>query len=189
MAALLAFIAPPLAFLYIQRPVGFALTVVVSAVMAALSLHTPWIWRAFALLMAACVGATAARLTRTSSPAWYASTIGMLTCVLIVTSTAAITLMHVVDVHRITSASMAPGLRVNDLVIVPKWRDPEVRRGRRYTFRFDGDEAIYIKPLVGLPGDTVTMAGNLFQVNGQRTISPAKAGKVDEMSDSLDGTA
>ena len=83
---------------------------------------------------------------------------------------------------KIPSGSMIPTLLVGDLILVNKFtygvRLPivhtkvinvgEPKRGDVMVFRYPLDPSVdYIKRVVGLPGDTLTIQGNRITINGQ----------------------
>jgi len=82
----------------------------------------------------------------------------------------------VLGAYRVSSESMLPNLEVNDLLLLKRWEELEVGRGRIYLLRFPGDETVYVKRLVGLPGDVVEMRGNRLTVNGAPVTLPGRAG-------------
>lgn len=101
----------------------------------------------------------------------------------------------VVEPFVIPSGSMIPSLLIHDHILVKKfefglkwpftkrwiwmWQRPE--RGQIVVFRFpENEQVFYVKRLVGLPGDEVTVSGRSLWVNGQLVakqpeINPEKA--------------
>ena len=100
----------------------------------------------------------------------------------------------------IVSSSMEPGLVTGDYVVVSKWRygwsrasfpfDPPLFRGRIWgrapargdvvLFRLPRDPGqVYIKRLIGLPGDRVQVVSGEVRVNGKAILSQA-AGLVED---------
>lgn len=78
--------------------------------------------------------------------------------------------LFVEEPFHIPSRSMQPSLLPGDFVWVDK-RFPvqDLQRGDIVIFRHedDDDENIYIKRVIGLPGDTFKIEGNLFVLNGK----------------------
>jgi len=75
------------------------------------------------------------------------------------------------DVHRVPTPSMAPTILIYDRVItdrlVCRLRDPE--RGEIVVFRYPRDEEVlYIKRVIGLPGEAIKISGREVSVNGRR---------------------
>jgi signal peptidase I len=71
----------------------------------------------------------------------------------------------------IPSAAMAPTLQVGDSVLVDKgaYRARDPLRGEIAVFRFpDNPRLIFIKRLIGLPGDEIEISGSDVTVNGHR---------------------
>lgn len=101
------------------------------------------------------------------------------------------------EMFWIPSASMQPSLREGEFVIVDKseygirvpllgmrvggGEDP--RRGEIVVFRYPGQEEVfYIKRIVGLPGDTLSIDGNLLVLDGDTAeyLGPAPEAYVYE---------
>jgi len=83
------------------------------------------------------------------------------------------------QVFYIPSGSMEPTLQVGDRVVVNQWsyRLHDVNRGDIVVFsRPEGESAVGVKDLikrvVGLPGETVTIAGNQVKINGEGLDEP-----------------
>ncbi len=93
----------------------------------------------------------------------------------------------VADWNQVPTGSMQPTISVGDQIVVDKraydlripfthlsvarWADPQ--RGEIVTFPSPLDGRLYVKRVIGLPGDTVTMRNNVLEVNGitaQRTL-------------------
>lgn len=86
----------------------------------------------------------------------------------------------VADWNQVPSGSMLPSILVGDRILVDKlaydlrlpftlfriarWADPA--RGDVVTFRSPEDERLLVKRVVGVPGDTVSLAANRLTVNG-----------------------
>ena len=77
--------------------------------------------------------------------------------------------------YRIPSESMVPTLRPGDRVLVNRvtfrLRDPE--RGDVIVFRYPEDPAVvFIKRVVGVPGDVLEVRNGRLYVNGKKTAEP-----------------
>jgi signal peptidase I len=75
---------------------------------------------------------------------------------------------------RITGPSMSPTYRENSIHFVNRlaysWREP--RRGDVVSIRLAGKSIMYMKRIVGLPGETVEFRGGQLFVNGQPLDEP-----------------
>lgn len=75
---------------------------------------------------------------------------------------------------RITGPSMSPTYRENSIHLVNRlaysWREP--RRGDVVSIRLAGHSVMYMKRIVGLPGETVEFRGGRLWVNGQPLEEP-----------------
>ncbi|MEM7194813.1 MAG: signal peptidase I [Pseudomonadota bacterium] len=90
---------------------------------------------------------------------------GALMGILLLLVSVVLTRGFLIDVSRVTSDSMLPVLRTNDLLLVKKWPPRNMRHGALYLINFKDKEGSYVKRLIGLPGDTVTMRGNHVSLN------------------------
>jgi signal peptidase I len=82
---------------------------------------------------------------------------------------------YAVKPYRIPSASMASTLRPGDRVLVNRvvyhLRDP--RRGDVLVFQYPKDRAVvFIKRVVGVPGDVLLVKDGRLYVNGKRSSEP-----------------
>ncbi|MCA0872722.1 signal peptidase I [Seohaeicola saemankumensis] len=76
------------------------------------------------------------------------------------------------DAHWIPSGSMKPTLLVGDYMVALRTRD--AARGDVVTFLSDLDGQLYVKRLIGLPGDRVRMQDGVLHINGAAvTLSDA----------------
>ncbi len=75
---------------------------------------------------------------------------------------------------RIEGASMEPNLHDNEYVLIDKisYRLHTPERGDVIVFERQGNERDYIKRIIGLPGDTVQVAGGQVLVNGVALDEP-----------------
>jgi signal peptidase I len=65
------------------------------------------------------------------------------------------------------STSMSPTLAENELLIVFKWY-PKPTRGDLVAFTLPRDPGtVYVKRLIGMPGDRIQMVGGHLHINGQ----------------------
>jgi signal peptidase I len=87
---------------------------------------------------------------------------------------------YVVEAYKIPSQSMVPTLKIGDRLFVNKfiYRFREPRIGDVIVFRvpdriYTKERPIYVKRIVGLPGDRVEIDEEGFlHVNGKRVVSP-----------------
>jgi signal peptidase I len=96
----------------------------------------------------------------------------------------------VADWNNVPSGSMMPAILVGDRILVDKlaydlrvpftlrrvarWRDPE--RGDIVTFRSPEDERLFVKRIIGMPGETVTLVRNQLLIDGE----PARYAELDD---------
>lgn len=93
----------------------------------------------------------------------------------------------IVQAFKIPSGSMLPTLKIGDHLLVSKftyglrvpfsgtlllpWKEPQ--RGDVIVFRFPKDRSVdYIKRVVGVPGDTVTIKDKRVHINGEMIADP-----------------
>lgn len=88
----------------------------------------------------------------------------------------------IADWNQVPSGSMKPSILVGDRIVVDKlaydlripftlrriarWAEP--RRGDVVTFHSPADERLFVKRIVGLPGDVVELRNNRLIINGER---------------------
>jgi signal peptidase I len=90
---------------------------------------------------------------------------------------------NLVELYHVPSTSMSPGLEKGDYFFVDKdVNSPgckrKIKRGDIATFVYPNDRTtIYVKRIIGLPGDKIEMSGNDVKVNGQSITegSPSSA--------------
>ena len=70
------------------------------------------------------------------------------------------------DVFYVPSASMEPTLLVNERFFAHAITTPRFRRGEVLVFQVGPADTVYVKRLVGLPGDTVQVRGGILHING-----------------------
>lgn len=115
------------------------------------------------------------------------------------------------DQYRVPSGSMLPSILLGDHLIVNKmafdlrfpltdWvllKRNEPLRGSIVVFKFPKDpDIIFVKRLIGLPGDQIKIENGFVEVNGQKTVqqdwrllSVLTDGKTIPMKEELDGRA
>lgn len=193
-AVLLAvLIAPTVAMLYLGRGGRAAayLVLVLAATFAALGGAIALAWPVEAAvgtvqLGAALVGGIDAyRIARTCRDhfqgPWYSRWWGTLAvCLAIVLAVLGVRAL-VVEPYRIPAGSMLPTLEIGDYIVVDKhryglrlpftgiriWPGEEPRRGDVVVFRYPVDPGlIYIKRLIGRPGDRVEYRDKRLAING-----------------------
>ena len=185
MAAALGLLAPPLGYLYLQRPILSALTLLLCLALLPTLLHAPWIWPLAAT--AASLHAAGAASAPTRGPRrFYSRPVGLMLCLWATVAGLGAARAQMLGAYRVASESMLPNLEVNDLLLVKRWQEVEIARGRIYLLRFPGDEAVYVKRLIGLPGDVVELRGNRLTVNGAPVTLPGRSAG-DVLHESLGG--
>ncbi len=86
-----------------------------------------------------------------------------------------IALRFTIQSYYVNGTAMQPGLKVNEFVLVNKvaYRIQAPQRGDIIVFHYPLDTAKdYIKRIIGLPGDTITMDSTHIQVNGLTLNEP-----------------
>ena len=103
----------------------------------------------------------------------------------------------IADWNQVPSPSMNPGILTGDRLVVDKiaydlrvpftliriasWSDPQ--RGDIVTFPNPKDEDLYVKRVVAVAGDTVTLRSNQLTINGvtarYQPLSPSEVAKLD----------
>ena len=111
--------------------------------------------------------------------AWKRSALEWLVVVVIAVAVALLISATSVQAFFIPSKSMESTLHVGDRVLVNKWsyRLHDVHRGDVVVFSRPKDEPAtnvndLIKRVIGLPGDTVTIANNHVYINGRQLNEP-----------------
>jgi len=88
---------------------------------------------------------------------------------------------YIIETYQIPSPSMRPILREHDRLFVNKfvYRFRLPKRGEVIVFNvprnipnYDPDKPVYIKRVVGLPGDTLEIRNRFLYVNGEKVINP-----------------
>jgi signal peptidase I len=79
----------------------------------------------------------------------------------------------VIETNKVPSGSMESTIHIGDRVISEKWIKPEhLKRGDIVTFHPPGVEELYIKRLIGLPGDVIEVKDHLLYINNKKTKEP-----------------
>jgi signal peptidase I len=82
---------------------------------------------------------------------------------------------NLLEAYYIPTESMSPYLHRGDRILVNKahWRAQQIQRHDVVVFRApDHPEHIYVKRLVGLPGEEVTIEGGSIKINGNPVAEP-----------------
>jgi len=92
---------------------------------------------------------------------------------------------HVIELYHVPSTSMSPGLEKGDYFFTDKdVNSPgckrKIKRGDIATFVYPNDRTtIYVKRIIGLPGDKIEMIGTDVKVNGQSLVQASPSTKAD----------
>ena len=92
---------------------------------------------------------------------------------------------HVVELYHVPSTSMSPGLEKGDYFFTDRdVNSPgckrKIKRGDIATFVYPNDRtSIYVKRIVGLPGDKIEMTGTDVKVNGQSIVQSSSTTRQD----------
>lgn len=71
------------------------------------------------------------------------------------------------NTYRIPSSNMLPTIRIGELVVADAREPADIRRGQIIVFDFPPDPSVtYIKRVIGLPGELVTVRGATVLING-----------------------
>lgn len=87
----------------------------------------------------------------------------------------------ILDWNQVPTGSMAPTIAVGDHIIVDKraydlrvpfthlslWRHASPERGDIVAFTSPADGTLYVKRVIGLPGDSVALRGDVLVINGK----------------------
>ncbi len=109
---------------------------------------------------------TRTRMRRSGKPlAWHST----LTAVAIVLTLTWFVSALVLDIRPVHGESMQPTLRQGQwvLIIKPLYAMRAPQRGELAVCRFPGQSALWIKRVVGVPGDVLTAEGGCVLLNGQ----------------------
>lgn len=198
-SAFLGLLGQPLAFLYLAKLklalVYFVLLFVVGVADFALIQKTGYSGLGIVLALFCAVHAfkTSKNVTFGSSSKWYCHWWGVTSIPLVFIVTVFSFRPFLYEPFQIPAGSMLPTLKVGDLVIVSKWGyglsgsygigfyrpDGELRkkliRGKIYVFYAPHDERLFIKRIIGLPGDTIMYSDKQLIINGNvvKTVGTA----------------
>ncbi len=81
---------------------------------------------------------------------------------------------------KVTGSSMAPTLKNGEIRFVNRlaYRREGPRRGDIVAVQFAGRQAVLLKRVVALPGETLQVMRGLVYINGERLEEPYAAGKI-----------
>jgi signal peptidase I len=85
---------------------------------------------------------------------------------------------NLLEAFYLPTNSMSPAFRSGDRILVNKahWRIEQVKRGDVVVFKApDHASHKYIKRIIGLPGETITIDGDDVKVNGYKVTIPGAA--------------
>ena len=201
-AGVLGFLAPPIAMLYVHRPV-WALAYLVATLGAAVlellrpDLHVASSVALLILQLVGCIHAIvlAARHTkdvpRPHYSRWYGlvgATVAFVFCVVLVRAFG-------YEPFRVRSASMEPTLHEGDILVVQKTgygnysayglrfarapRNAPILRGDLVGFEYPRNRSeIRVNRVIGLPGDTIEVRGRSLQLNGGKLPNPTDSNDI-----------
>lgn len=92
---------------------------------------------------------------------------------------------NLVQLYHVPSVSMSPSLEKGDFFFVDKdvnspGSKRKIKRGDIATFVYPNDRTtIYVKRIIGLPGDKIEMTGTDVKVNGQSLVQGSSINKAD----------
>ena len=95
---------------------------------------------------------------------------------------------NLVELYHVPSTSMSPGLEKGDFFFVDKdvnspGSKRKIKRGDIATFVYPNDRTtIYVKRIIGLPGDKIEMSGTDVKVNGQSIVQGDATNKAEHMT-------
>jgi signal peptidase I len=107
----------------------------------------------------------------------------LLTAVLVVL--VALALRSVTQAFFVPSPSMEPTLLPGDHVLVVRYLLRGPRRGHVVVFAGRSDEGSFIKRVIGLPGDSVQLAGGQVLINGEAIAEDAYAHRSESPGDTV----
>lgn len=164
-AALLGLCVPPFAFLYCNRLFFFFSYLLVSLIVIFFAFHYPILLAIYAVT--ACIHAAffCYHTKPLKQRPWHSTFIGILFSIYISITIVALLRTLVIEPYYVTGDSMSPNLQRHDVMLIKKWGLHDIERGKIYTLKFNNDNATYVKRLVGIPGDKVTMRGNHISIN------------------------
>lgn len=212
LAVILSVLVPGLGHIYCGKLLGgllfgLAYGVAIPVVLGLLAYHGPTSTILFAFLMvAATLGVViaaavhACRLARRTRPDYtrkaYNSPAVYLLLGLMIQGSSLGYALHVrgslFEAFRVPAASTYPAIVPNDRILVDKtaYRKTDPQRGDLVLFKPPNEywRGHYIKRVVALPGDTVSMDGGLLHINGQELpLEPIEPSAVNAPEVRIDG--
>jgi len=84
------------------------------------------------------------------------------------------------EVYSVVSTSMKPNLIEGDYILVNKFKNKKLERGFVYAFKKNNE--IYVKRLIALPGDTLSIIGTNTYINNEKIkLNPSNNLKIYTM--------
>ena len=188
LAAVLSVFAQPLGLLYVARPwwaAFYVVFVIGSTVLAFIDDHVlaAWAYLIWVAIIASAIYAfcAAARYSVDASRPWYSRWYGLL----LVSFACAATTVHAssfaLDAYRVSSASMRPTYERGDILLFQRWAPGNdgahggsptssptyaLARGDIIVFEYPPNRSeLYLKRIVGLPGDEISYRHRVLSVN------------------------
>lgn len=106
---------------------------------------------------------------------WYVY-VGLWVAVMAVVVTIEVTRPDRIPAYRIPTAAMFPTLRIQDIVFGADYGGRMPERGEVAVYYVPEAEVLYLKRIVGLPGDRVRLRGGRLHLNGEPVPREAVSG-------------
>lgn len=105
--------------------------------------------------------------SKSRSVTFFKGLTGMIVVIILATVVACMITMRT-EKYTIPSESMQPGINTGDTVLVVKGGKGDYKRGDVIVFHsFEGNGEVYIKRIIGIPGDNVSIQDGRLFINGE----------------------